>query len=277
MNLYLCVLCIVLAPCLRVFGFGVEPTHKLNLNGWTFLPGGFFFPSFRPGPVKNEIFEKDLPVVGKLPQELNGAYMWVIIMRVEAYYKVCYLHIDVFVCYTKQAWSYCTYVQTDGKRPFLWPLTCTCRRNGSNPYFDPYASYHWFEGSGVREVVDEQLSHDSCQQLSHNTAVNALCTTCIHHSVQARLFMLQATVQREFARLDTFKIFMALFRDCLLTCRWCMLCVSRMAMRRTAIGLYRPASWSRRKKLVSQFLLRLLTKRDNVGSSLRCWSCSRCV
>eukprot|EP00983_Pelagomonas_calceolata_P082300 1155882-Pelagomonas_calceolata.AAC.2 len=22
-------------------------------------------------------------------------------------------------------------------------------RNGSNPYYDPYCSYHWFEGSGV--------------------------------------------------------------------------------------------------------------------------------
>jgi hypothetical protein len=40
-----------------------------------FLAWWFFFPSFRPGPVKNEMFEKDLPVVGKLPQELNGAYM----------------------------------------------------------------------------------------------------------------------------------------------------------------------------------------------------------
>jgi hypothetical protein len=30
---------------------------------------------------------------------------------------------------------------------------CARRRNGSNPYFDPYGSYHWFEGSGVSIVI----------------------------------------------------------------------------------------------------------------------------
>jgi hypothetical protein len=90
--------------------------------------------------VKNEMFEKDLPVVGKLPQELNGAYMWVILMRVEAYYKACYLHIQHLCCcllhqtsliilHICPDWREATlsltphmHLQAEWKQPLLWPL-----------------------------------------------------------------------------------------------------------------------------------------------------------